>query len=91
MPADETDQARAAVWSAVERNIRQVRPDLPDDAVSPDVALRDLVADSMDRLDVVVGTLDDLGLELAADRVAGARDLGALVDALLSGVGTAPS
>ena len=91
MLAEDVDQARATVWSVVERNIRQVQPDLPDDAVSADVALSDLVTDSMDRLDVVVGTLDDLGLELSADRVAGARDLGSLVDALLGRAGAGPS
>jgi polyketide biosynthesis acyl carrier protein len=73
---------RELVQEVVSRNIRLVLADAPVDRIGPGVRLSDLGADSMDRLDVVVGALDDLGLDLSADRLAGVHDIDSLVDAL---------
>jgi polyketide biosynthesis acyl carrier protein len=82
MSTDATATIRERVTDTVERNLRLVLPDLPADAFRPEVSMSDLGADSMDRMDVVIGTLDDLGLELAGDRLAGVRDIGTLIEAL---------
>jgi polyketide biosynthesis acyl carrier protein len=72
------DQVRAVVLS----NIRQVLPDLEPDPPWPGATLRDLGANSIDRMDVVIGALDDLGLDLPGQRLAGVHDIDTLIDEL---------
>jgi polyketide biosynthesis acyl carrier protein len=73
---------RDHVREVVANNIRLVLSDVDIERIGPGVSLSDLGADSMDRLDVVVGSLDDLGLHLSADRLAGVHDIDSLVEAL---------
>jgi len=73
---------RETVRQVVASNIRQVLSADAAEGIGPGVSLSDLGADSMARLDVVIGSLDDLGLDLSADRVAGVHDIDSLVDAL---------
>jgi polyketide biosynthesis acyl carrier protein len=73
---------REKVWEIVARNIRQMLPDLPPERICSEVSMSDLGADSMDRMDVVIGAMDELGLELSGASLAGVHDIGSLVDAL---------
>jgi len=70
------------VRAAVEKNIAEVLPEINTDLIQPEISLSELGANSIDRMDVVFGALNDLGLEMPRDRLAGVRDVGSLVDAL---------
>jgi polyketide biosynthesis acyl carrier protein len=72
------DQVRAAVLT----NIWQVLPDFEPGQLRPGDTLRDLGANSIDRMDVVIGALDDLGLDLPGSRLAGVHDIDSLIDEL---------
>ncbi|SFQ69131.1 polyketide biosynthesis acyl carrier protein [Amycolatopsis arida] len=80
---------RDEVLAVVRAQIRAVCPEVDPAAIRPDRSMRELGCDSLDRLDVVVGTLDALGLELRPDTFAGVRDIGGLVDALVAELGRA--
>ncbi|MDN3355770.1 phosphopantetheine-binding protein [Actinomadura sp. DC4] len=73
---------RDEVRAVVERNIAEVLPEMDTDLIQPEISLTDLGANSIDRMDVVFGALNDLGLEMPGDRLDGVEDVGTLVDAL---------
>ena len=63
-----------------------VLPDLDPAAVVPSASMRSLGADSMDRMDVVVGTVEALGIDAALHRFGDAANLGELTDLILEAV-----
>ncbi|MER7011651.1 phosphopantetheine-binding protein [Saccharopolyspora sp. NPDC000359] len=74
---------RDDVFAVVRRNILSVRSDIDPAEICEDRSMTDLGCDSLDRMDVVVGSLDEIGLELQAEAFAGVQDIGGLVDVLL--------
>jgi polyketide biosynthesis acyl carrier protein len=75
---------RDQVLAAVRHNVTQVLPDLDPARIVPERSLTELGANSIDRMDVVVGSLEDLDLEIPGHRLAGAKDIGSLVEVLWS-------
>nr|WP_042180996.1 phosphopantetheine-binding protein [Kibdelosporangium sp. MJ126-NF4]CEL14734.1 hypothetical protein [Kibdelosporangium sp. MJ126-NF4]CTQ96636.1 hypothetical protein [Kibdelosporangium sp. MJ126-NF4] len=73
---------REEVFSVVRGAALAVDPALEADQIRPDVALADLGFSSLDRMDVVCDALDQLGLPLDAELLAGVSNLGELVDAV---------
>ncbi|MGD3110842.1 phosphopantetheine-binding protein [Streptomyces sp. YGL11-2] len=68
------------VFNLVRTHLLAIRPDLAADSVRPDCSMRELGVNSLDRLDVVVATLTDLGVEVPNDELAAATDLGELAE-----------
>ena len=79
-----TVDSHARAQAAVRNAITAVRPDQDADSVTLEKSLRDLGYDSLDRLDVVVGALEALGLLLRPDRLAAANTIGELVEVLVA-------
>ncbi|QUH03652.1 hypothetical protein HUO13_25050 [Saccharopolyspora erythraea] len=77
---------RDEVFAVVRENILAVRSEVDPAEIREDRSMHDLGCDSLDRMDVVVGSLDQVGLELRPERFAGVRDIGGLVDVLLENV-----
>ncbi|MDA3627074.1 phosphopantetheine-binding protein [Saccharopolyspora oryzae] len=75
---------REEVFAVVRANILSVRPDIDPAEIGEDRSMTDLGCDSLDRMDVVVGSLDAMGLELNSETFAGVHDIGGLVDVLLA-------
>ncbi|GII80011.1 hypothetical protein Sru01_49930 [Sphaerisporangium rufum] len=78
---------RDQVFAVVRDNILAVRPGLDPAEIREDRSMTELGCDSLDRMDVVSGALDEIGLELGTDRLAKVRDIGGLVDVLWHGIG----
>jgi polyketide biosynthesis acyl carrier protein len=76
---------RDQVFAVVRDTITAVRPDVDPAGIREDRSMTDLGCDSLDRLDVVAGAMDRIGLELSTDRLADVHDIGGLVDALWDG------
>ncbi|AJC59426.1 MULTISPECIES: phosphopantetheine-binding protein [Streptomyces] len=68
------------VFALVRTHLLAIRPDLVADGVQPDRSMRELGVNSLDRLDVVVATLTDLGVDVPNDELAAATDLGELAE-----------
>jgi hypothetical protein len=69
-------------FTVLRANVLLVRDDVPATEVRPERTLASLDLSSLDRLDVLVGALDDVGLPPKVDVLTGARTLGELAAAL---------
>ncbi|WP_020673004.1 phosphopantetheine-binding protein [Amycolatopsis nigrescens] len=73
-----------AVFAVLRENIVAVCPEIDEGEIRADRSMRDLGCDSLERLDIVVAALDELELELNPELLTDVRDIGGLVDALVS-------
>jgi polyketide biosynthesis acyl carrier protein len=70
------------IFEIVKNNTLNVLPDLLPDDITIDRSLTDLGANSVDRVEIVLYSLDDLKLKIPTSELHGVRDLRALVDLL---------
>jgi polyketide biosynthesis acyl carrier protein len=70
------------IFEIVKANTLKVLPDLLPDDITIDKSLTDLGANSVDRVEVVLYSLEDLKLQVPTAELHGIRDLQALVDLL---------
>lgn len=70
------------IFNAVVQNATEVLPSLAEHEVKPSDALKDLGANSMDRSEIVMMTLETLSLNVPLVQLAGASNIGELVDLL---------
>lgn len=71
---------RDEIFEVVKRCTLEVLPHLPADAVTVEGSLTDLGANSMDRVEVVMMSLEALKLRVPPAELQGVRDLRGLVD-----------
>ncbi len=77
---------RADVFAVVTEQILDVLPDLDPALIREDQSLRDLGANSIDRADVIVQTMERLGVKFPIAELAGVSNLRGLVDVLVGKV-----
>ena len=70
------------IFDVVKANTLKVLPDLLADDVTIDKNLSDLGANSVDRVEVVIYSLEQLGLKVPTSELHGIRNLRAFVDLL---------
>ncbi|MFD7914704.1 phosphopantetheine-binding protein [Streptomyces sp. NPDC059752] len=70
------------IFAVVRRNLIEVVPDLTESQITLDHSMRELGANSIDRMDVVITTQDDLGVRVPAEQLTRANDLRSLVAVL---------
>ncbi|MFI1285107.1 phosphopantetheine-binding protein [Streptomyces sp. NPDC020858] len=70
------------IFAVVRRNLIEVVPDLTESQITLDHTMRELGANSIDRMDVVITTQDDLGVRVPAEQLTRANDLRSLVAVL---------
>jgi polyketide biosynthesis acyl carrier protein len=75
---------KAEVLEVVRKNVMEILPDLTPDMVTVERSLSDLGANSVDRMEVVTMSMEDLGLKIALLSFAGVTDIGGLVDVLFN-------
>jgi polyketide biosynthesis acyl carrier protein len=68
------------IFSVVQNNILHVLVKLTPADIQPQISMRDLGANSIDRADVVVKSMADLGLKIPLIELAGLGSIGELVD-----------
>ena len=73
---------KEAIFEVVKANVLKVLPDLVPDEVKVDRSLTELGANSVDRVEVVMYSLEDLELNVPTARLHGLRNLAELVDLL---------
>ena len=77
------------IFAILRSNVLEILPDTDADTIVPGADLGDLGANSLDRVDILAGTLDTLGLDGQASKFAGITELGTLTKSLLSAGGWA--
>jgi polyketide biosynthesis acyl carrier protein len=70
------------IFEVVKANTLKVLPDLLADDVTIDKNLSDLGANSVDRVEVVIYSIEQLSLKVPTSELQGIRNLRALVDLL---------
>lgn len=76
---------RAQVEQMVRAVIREILPDLPAADITAEKSLRDLGADSVDRVEIISLLLHRLASEEPISSFADVPDIGALIDYLSKG------
>jgi polyketide biosynthesis acyl carrier protein len=75
--------SRAEVFNIVKTNILEVLPDLDPAEIREDRSMRDMGANSIDRADVIVQTMEQLGIKFRISELAEVKNIGGLVDFLV--------
>lgn len=78
----EEGMTREDVFALVRSTIRDVLTDVPASEVVAERNLRDLGANSLDRMDITVSVIEELGLPMDPADLSAANSIGALVDLL---------
>jgi polyketide biosynthesis acyl carrier protein len=73
---------KETIFEVVKANTLKVLPDVVADEVTIDKNLTDLGANSVDRVEVVIYSLEELRLKVPPSELQGLRNIGALVDLL---------
>lgn len=73
---------RDDVFKLVKQNILEILPDLDPNEVTEDKSMRDLGANSIDRADVIVQTMEQLGVKFRISELADVKNIRGLVDFL---------
>jgi polyketide biosynthesis acyl carrier protein len=70
------------IFEIIKRHLTELLPDLSADGIRPSQSMRDLGANSVDRMDVVLQTLEELQLKIPLHQVAAYSNMQGLVDFL---------
>ncbi len=74
--------AKEQVYEVVKKVIMEVLPDLNSDMISIEKQLKDLGANSIDRMEVVTMSMEELGLKIPLMSFAQVSNIEGLVDVL---------
>lgn len=78
------EMTKTEVFEIVRKNILEILPDLTPETVSTDKSLSELGANSVDRMEVVTLSMQDLGVKIPLLSFAGVGNIGGLVNVLFS-------
>ena len=79
---------RADIFQMIKQNLLEVLPELDPSRIEEDKSMKDLGANSIDRADVVIRTMEQLGVKLKISELAEVKNLGGLADALFEKAGS---
>jgi acyl carrier protein len=85
-PGHRNGAERMRVFDVVKGHVMRILPDVPPAAVTPEVRLKDLGANSLDRIEVATCAMEELDVDLPRTRLAGVDNLQSLVEVLLAGL-----
>ncbi len=73
---------REMIFQVVKAKVIEVLVDVNPDLITPEVSLTELGANSVDRVEVSMGALEELGLQIPRVELHGVSNLQGLVDVL---------
>ncbi|MEU7331046.1 phosphopantetheine-binding protein [Streptomyces parvus] len=79
--------ARERMTAVVQEVVGRILPDVPREEIAGARHLKDLGADSVDRVEIILGILERLGLDESMSSFSELPDIDALVDFLVSAGG----
>lgn len=78
------EASEASVFAVVKENVVDILEDVDEAAITLEISLKELGANSLDRAEIVTGSMEDLGLSFPMRELAKISNLGELVTFLLS-------
>lgn len=76
------DKQRQRIFEVIKTHTLKVLIDVRPEAVTPEAALADLGANSVDRVEVAMYAMEELGIRVPPTELHGVRNLGGLVEVL---------
>jgi polyketide biosynthesis acyl carrier protein len=74
------DVDKEKIFAVIKENTLRILPDARPEDIEIDVSLTDLGANSIDRVEIVLYSLQQLGLKIPAPELHGLKNLRAVVD-----------
>jgi polyketide biosynthesis acyl carrier protein len=71
-----------AIMILIKKHIIQLFPEVTEEDIQPDVKMADLGANSIDRADIVVAVMEELGIKIPLVSLGKAKNIGDLADIL---------
>ena len=71
--------SEASVFEVVKENVVDILEDVDESAITMEISLKELGANSRDRAEIVTGSMEDLGLSFPMRELAKISNLGELV------------
>ncbi|GHC74433.1 acyl carrier protein [Nocardiopsis terrae] len=68
------------IFTVVRRNLMEVVPELEDADIRLEHSMRELGANSIDRMDVVIASQEDLGITVPSSQLASVDDIASLLE-----------
>ena len=78
-----SDTDRTQVTGLVHATVAAILPQVPTEQITGDKHLKDLGADSVDRVEIIMALIDALGVREPMARFSTIRDIDALIDFLV--------
>ena len=75
-------KTKEEIFELLKSNLLEIVPDINPDQVQPAVSMKDLGANSIDRVDVILQTIEALGLKFPLHELGELKNMQALVDNL---------
>lgn len=75
---------KSEIFEIVKKNIIEVLPDLDQNIISPEKSLSDLGANSVDRMEIIQMSMEDLSINIPLMSFAKASNIEGVVDVLLA-------
>jgi polyketide biosynthesis acyl carrier protein len=76
--------SKEVVFSALKKVVSEIMPDIEPERITPEESLRDLGANSVDRMDIVIGVMEELKLKIPLVEFGKVHNIQGLVDLLYS-------
>jgi polyketide biosynthesis acyl carrier protein len=73
---------KSEIFEVIQRNLREILPELQSVAIDPQQSMKELGANSIDRADVVLQSMEALGVTFPLNELAGVDNIQGLVDFL---------
>ena len=74
--------SKEEIFEIIKKNLLEILPDLEPASVRPDRSMKDLGANSVDRMDVVIQTKEALSLKFPLHELGGVENIQGLIDYL---------
>lgn len=74
------ESTKKQVLEVLKKNILDVMGEIDLEGIAPEVSLKDLGANSLDRSEIAVACMEELGLAFPARELAGVKNIGGLID-----------
>jgi len=76
--------AKSEIFEVIQRNLREILPELQSVVIDPKQSMKQLGANSVDRADVILQSMETLGVTFPLHELAGVDNIQGLVDFLHS-------
>ena len=71
---------KTEIFVIVQNNILEILTNITPESIKPEISMRDLGANSIDRVDVIIKTMSDLSLKVPLVDFGYVKNIGELVD-----------